>query len=129
MPGQLGTNIITEILPGAVGLTGGSQAITLQSTADGLTAHATGGQGSATPITTKLARFSTVATLHDSSILPAAIAGSSLTVRNDGVAGMDVYPQNNGDIINALAVNTPLTCGAASTTTFRCYTTGKWVSN
>jgi len=129
MIGQQGTTIATEILPGTVGLTGGSQMVSLQSSADGLVAHAGGGQASATPITTKFARFSTVATLNDSSILPAAIAGLSVTVRNDGVAAMNVFPQNNGDIINALAVNTALSCAAASTTVFRCYTTGKWVSN
>jgi len=43
--------------------------------ADGLSAHALGGQSGATKITTPIARFSTVASAGDSCILPAALPG------------------------------------------------------
>ena len=122
--------LLIEVLPGgAPGPSEQINAVALLSSADGLVARAGGGQGSATPITTRLARFATCATLNDSSILPAAVAGLIVVVRNDGAANMAVFPQNNGDIINALAVNTAIAVNAASTTTFRCFTTGKWVTN
>ena len=131
MPGSFGTNVALEVIPGQGPVGPGSQnnLIALLSTQDGLTAHAGGGQGSATPITSRMARFSTCATLNDSSLLPAATAGLVVTVRNDGAAGMNIFPQNNGDIINALAVNTAISLAAATTMIFRCYTTGKWVTN
>jgi hypothetical protein len=128
-PGSLGNSVLIEVLPGVIGLNQQAQAITLLSTQDGLVAHAGGGQGAALAITSRMARFITVATIADSSLLPPAIAGLLVTVRNDGANSMNVFPQANGDIINALAANTALACAAASTTTFRCYTTGKWVSN
>jgi hypothetical protein len=131
MPGASGTILSIEVIPG-LGQPGPitqNNLIALLSTQDGLVAHAGGGQANATPILSRAARFATCATLNDSSLLPAAVAGLVIKVNNGGAANMAVFPQNNGDIINALAVNTAIAVNAGATLTFTCYTTGKWVTN
>lgn len=105
-------------------------AVILESTTDAIVARAGGGQGLATPLTAKFNRVATVATTADSVLLPAALAGMAVRVRNDGANAMNVYPQNNGDIINALAVNTAFSQAAAGlTVVYVCYTTGKWTTS
>ncbi len=65
----------------------------------GLTAFATGGQGSATQVNASYAQFSTVATLADSGRLPPVFAvGSVITVKNDGAADMDMFPSSGDDL-------------------------------
>jgi hypothetical protein len=65
----------------------------------GLTAFATGGQGSATAIAASYAVFSTVATLADSGRLPDVFAVNTVvTVKNDGAADMDLFPASGDDL-------------------------------
>ncbi len=65
----------------------------------GLTAFATGGQGSATQVNAAYAQFSTVATLADSGRLPPVFkVGSIITVKNDGAADMDMFPSSGDDL-------------------------------
>lgn len=98
----------------------------LFSAADGLTAHAGGGQGSATPITTQMARFTTVATAADSAVLPVSTPGMSYTVSNAAAANsMNVFPAT-GEFINALAVNTAFAVVAGKTCEFVCMKAGQW---
>lgn len=97
----------------------------LFSAADSLTAHAGGGQGSATPITTQMARFTTVATIADSSVLPSAIPGMSYTVMNAGAASMNVFPAT-GEIINALSANAAFAVASGKTCEFVCAKAGQW---
>lgn len=98
----------------------------LFSAADGLTAHAGGGQGSALPITTQMARFTTVATAADSAVLPSAIPGMSYTVSNAAAANsMNVFPAT-GEIINALAANAAFAVVAGKTCEFVCMKAGQW---
>lgn len=105
-------------------------AVILESTTDAIVARAGGGQGLATPLTSKFNRVATVATAADSVLLPAALAGLAIRVRNDGANAMNVFPQSNGDIINALAVNTAFSQTAAGlTVSYTCYTTGKWTTS
>ncbi len=68
-----------------------------------LTAFATGGQGSATVISVgaSFAQFSTCANAGDSGLLPIPITGQVLTVLNDGVAAMDLFPSSTNTIENA----------------------------
>ncbi len=80
-------------------------------TADGLTAHAGGGQGSATPCGLGISVFTTVATNNDSAILNTGVIGGMMqVVSNLGVASIDVYPPSGGKI-DSLSVNAPLTIG------------------
>ena len=65
----------------------------------GLTAFATGGQGSATQVNASYAVFSTVATLADSGRLPPVFkVNSIITVKNDGAADMDLFPSSGDDL-------------------------------
>ena len=65
----------------------------------GLTAFATGGQGSATQVNASYAVFSTVATLADSGRLPPVFkVNSVITIKNDGAADMDMFPSSGDDL-------------------------------
>ena len=125
-----GTRGIISVLPGqGLAPTENTYVVTLASTTPdaGLTAHAGGGQALATPITTKFARFSVVATAADSSVLPpASTPGSSVFVINAGAAAMNVFPNGATDIINALAVQTAFSVSAGKSCEFICAATGKW---
>jgi len=115
-----------QLLPSAPGAGQAIISYQLASSAAGLVALAGGGQPGATPIATLFARFDTVATGGDSSVLPAAIAGTNVAVNNSGAASMNVYPKGTTDIINALAVQTPFAVAAGKTCEFFCMVTGKW---
>lgn len=98
------------------------------SSANALTAHAGGGQGSALALPKAVNRVTTVATAGDSVLLPAALAGRSVIVINAAASNaMDCFPQS-GEIINALAANTALSIAADSTVTFFCAVNGTWNS-
>jgi len=94
------------------------------SNADALTARAGGGQGSATPINTMQARFTTVATAADSAILPANVAGLQIAVFNAAAANaMNVFPPTGGQI-NALGVNAAFSLAAGKNAMFACLNAG-----
>lgn len=88
-----------------------------QSINDGLTALAGGGQTGATPLTPGFNTVSTVVTTGDSVILPANVAGQSVTVTNTSANSLNVFPAV-GDTINALGVNASIAVAAAATTIF-----------
>lgn len=92
-----------------------------------MTAYAGGGQTNATPITTVISRFTTVANSGDSSILPLSAPGAELTVVNAGSQPMSVYPQS-GEAINAGAVNAAFSVANGKTAFFSCAVTGTWNS-
>lgn len=93
---------------------------------DGQTAHAGGGQGSATLIAASMVRFSTVVTAGDSAILPASKPGMNIIVTNATAAtSMNVFPAV-GDAINALGANAAFALGGGKSVTFICYTSGQW---
>lgn len=96
-----------------------------QSVQEGLTAHAGGGQGSATPITAMVARFTTVATIADSAILPVAVAGLEITVINAASNSMNVFP-DVGSTINALGANAAFALAGGKTVTFFTTKAGAW---
>lgn len=76
-----------------------SHVLAAHETEVGMTAFATGGQGSATQITSSYNVFSTVATGGDSSKLPATFAvGTKVYIKNDGAAAMDVFPSTGDDL-------------------------------
>lgn len=98
----------------------------LFSAADGLVAHAGGGQGAALPITTQMARFITVATAADSAILPVSVPGMSYTVSNAAAANsMNVFPAT-GEQINIIAVNGAFAVASQKTVEFVCMKAGQW---
>lgn len=70
----------------------------------GLTAFATGGQGSAVALTGQYNNVTTVATAGDSVKLLTAVTGTVQEVKNSGATTLAVFP-NTSDSLNALAVN------------------------
>lgn len=95
--------------------------------ANGLTAHAAGGQASALALTAGINRVTTVATIGDSVKLPAATVNKRVVVINAGANSMDVFPVTGG-IINALAANAALAVAANKTVIFVCALAGTWNS-
>jgi hypothetical protein len=95
--------------------------------ANALTAHAGGGQGSATPITTCIARFTTVATAADSAVLPVSSPGMQITVTNAGANSMNLFP-NGTEQINALGASAAFAIAAGKTASLSCAVAGQWHS-
>lgn len=102
--------------------------INILSNANALTAHAGGGQGSATALTKQINRVTTVASSGDSVVLPASSAGLFVIVINAAAANpMDCFPAS-GDAINALAANTAFSIAENKTAIFYCAVNGTWNS-
>lgn len=98
----------------------------LNSSADALTAHAGGGQGSALPLPARINRVTTVGTAADSVLLPPSTPGKVVFVINAAAANsMNIFPQT-GDIINALSANTALAVVVNKTVIFVCAKAGQW---
>lgn len=97
-------------------------------TANGLTAHAGGGQASGLLLTASINRITTVTSANDSVKLPPSVAGTSITVINAAAANsMNVYP-SSGEAINAIAADSPFAMVANKTATFHCAVAGTWNS-
>lgn len=97
----------------------------------GLTAHAGGGQASATPITAMTAVFSTVATTADSAVLPSATGlptGAVLTISviNNGANSMAVFCPT-GSTMNGTS-NGSVTVTNTTPTIFYATSPTAWVS-
>lgn len=97
------------------------------SSADGLVAHAGGGQAGATPLTTMQNFFGTVVTAGDSALLPAAKVGMEVAVINKAALSMNVFPQP-GEQMNGAANAAQAVVGGAngSVTIFFCGSSGAW---
>lgn len=97
-----------------------------QAAEDGITAHAGGGQASATPLsaTKNLHRISVCATAADSVLMPPALAGQSHYLRNDGAAFAGVFP-TGAETINGLAT---VALPAGQGMWLGCTTTGAWTT-
>lgn len=125
-----GTKVQNSVLPSSLGIgaMGAENAVVLQSSQDGVTAHAGGGQANGVPITANVVNVTTVATAADSLTLPKALAGVDIVVHNSAaVNSMNVFPAT-GETINGTAANTALAIGAGKSTTFTCLTAGAWIT-
>ncbi len=112
---------------GNVVLAADPNGVCIVSSQDALTAFAGGGQGSATKITSSIARFATVATAADSSVLPSAVAGMEITVVNSGAASMNVFPAS-GEKIDGGSTNAAVAIVNGKSATFYCTVAGQWFS-
>lgn len=90
-----------------------------------ITAFATGGQASATQLTSDNNRIATCATDGDSVKLPAATAGRRIFVKNAGAASCDVFP-STGEFIDAALVNVAYALPTVKSAWFVCITAGTW---
>lgn len=94
----------------------------------GITAFATGGQGSATQLSASFNEVTTAATAGDSVKLPAAKAGLRVVVKNDGASAIDVFPYT-GDTINDGAANAAIRVEVGSIVSFYAISATNWESN
>lgn len=104
---------------------GYSGSLATQSAVTGITAHAGGGQGSATALPAMLNRVTTVATAGDSVVMPASVAGLAITVVNSAINSCNVFPAS-GDNINSLGANAAFALAGGQTATFECPVAGFW---
>jgi hypothetical protein len=87
---------------GATSITLGAPVV--QGATTGITAFATGGQASATALTTDINFVTTVATTDDSVKLPTAALGKRVVVQNLGANSLGIFPATGG-AIDALGDN------------------------
>lgn len=106
---------------------GYSGSLQTQSSTNGITAFATGGQGSAVLLTTQINRVTTVATAADSVKLPVSVAGMNITLINAAANSLNLFP-NTGEVINALAANAAFAVAANKTVKLFCAVAGTWNS-
>lgn len=100
-----------------------------RSATTGLTAFAGGGQAGATPLPSIMNEVNTVATAADSVILPKALTGMSVIVKNNAAANsLNIFPFV-GDAINALSTNAAYALAVTKTVEFICFTDGFWDTN
>jgi hypothetical protein len=98
----------------------------LASATDGMTAHAGGGQGSATPLLSDINRVTTVASAGDSVGLPVAVVGMEITVSNAAaVNSMNVFPASS-EQVNAGGANAAFAVAAGKTAQFSCAKAQQW---
>lgn len=97
----------------------------LEQASNAVTAFATGGQTSATQLTSNINRISVCATAGDSVKLPLAAAGSTVIVINDGAAAAQVFGKTT-DTINSIATATGVTLPAGAVAIFFATTTINW---
>jgi len=100
----------------------------IKSVAPAVTAFATGGKPSATPLTEEINVITTCATALDSVLLPAAVVGLKITIANLGAATCAVYAAGTNTIDDVATAN-PVVLQVEDVVTFYCYTTAKWQSD
>jgi hypothetical protein len=91
----------------------------------GITAFATGGQASATQLSSDISIVTTCATAADSVKLPAAASGRIMSVTNSGAAALAVFP-GTGDTIDGLSANASVTIPIAGTQVYRGISASAW---
>lgn len=94
---------------------------------DTITAHAGGGRSSASALQYGWNRVSVCATNADSVVLPAAVAGASVLVIQDGAANAQVFGAGS-DTVDGVAGATGVVLSAAKRAWFYCTTAGAWQS-
>ena len=104
---------------------GFSGSLFTESAKDNITAFATGGQTSATQLTTQTSRITTVATAGDSIKLPASAPGLELMVINSGANPMQVFGAG-ADTIDGVATATGVSQMTNSVVIYVCTTAGAW---
>lgn len=93
---------------------------------DAIVAFAGGGKASATPLFNSFNRIGTCATGGDSVLLPKAIAGSAVFVRNDGAQSCNMFGKGT-DTIDAAPTANATALAAAHGVMLMCVTAGAWV--
>lgn len=100
---------------------------TNRSFANGIVAHAGGGKDDAfqIPASKSMVSIDTVATAGDSLLLPQAVAGTWLMVRNAGVESANLYGKDTNQINGAATANAYALASNVSALFF-CAVDGQW---
>ena len=98
------------------------------SSATTITALAGGGATGATLLTSLYNNITVSATAKDSVMLPKAVAGKVVYVKNNGAAALDVFPYT-GDKINDLAADLAVTVPVEAEVKFTAISTTEWQTN
>lgn len=132
IPGGPNANL-NNIGPGPLLFTIDSSGHVIQTYANGIVAHAGGGQANALLLTGNNNRIATVATIGDSVLLPPAVPGMRVAVTNGTANSVNVFPSSaaqggvvGGDAINALGANAAYALAGAKTAYFICSLLGQW---
>jgi len=139
------SNVISGIMDGSVAVTGSNNKIsgvitgsitdsgngndfggTIFGATSAITAFATGGQGSATQLTSKINQISVCATGGDSVKLPAAAAGREVVIINNGASACDVFPSTSDNLGSGVDTAASLATGAKIT--YVSYDTTNWIA-
>lgn len=97
----------------------------LYTTANAITAFATGGQASAVLLGAAMNRVTVVATTGDSVKLPLSKVGAELEVYNRGANSLNVFPAV-GEQISTLGANTAYPLATVKSAKFSCMVAGNW---
>ncbi len=97
------------------------------SSTNAVTAFATGGQTSATQLTTGFNRIATCATAGDSVKLPTSAAGRMVVVWNAGAASAQVFGAGT-DTINSVATATGVPQAINTLVVYHCFAAGNWIA-
>lgn len=106
--------------------TGYAGSLETQSTVTGITAHAGGGQTSATQLTAMMNQITTTATTGDSVVLPASAVGLQITVANNGANSANVFCPS-GSTMNGTS-NGSSALAAATVGIYFCIAALTWIS-
>ncbi len=93
-----------------------------------VTAHAGGGQTSATLLTSSFNNITVVANAADSVKLPASSVGTVITVSNQGANAAQIFG-TSPDTINGVATGTGISIPVGAIFVFTCAVVGNWLQN
>lgn len=106
-----------------------ASALLAQPSANSLTAHSGGGQGSALALTKQINNVATVAAPADSVKLPVSVAGRTITIINSAATNaMQVFGAGT-DTINGVATGTGVSQAAGTVVNYTCTLAGAWFAN
>jgi hypothetical protein len=95
--------------------------------AGSITAHAGGGQASATPLTAAINLVAVSATAGDSCMLPPATGGQLMWISNAGAASTQIFAANGtSDTINGIAGSTGVALAAGKSDVAMSPLAGAW---
>jgi hypothetical protein len=120
-----GAGVAAESWGAVIGI-GSVNGLLIQSATDSITAHAGGGQTSATQLTAQFNHVTVVASAADSVKLPPSVVGMQIEMTNSSANSMQAFG-TSPDTINGAATGTGVAVAAGKTAIFTCYTAGAWI--
>lgn len=117
--------LLTNQQGAGISISLGPTELLYESSTDNITAYASGGQTSATPLVSEMNRVTTAASAGASVLLPVSAAGLTIIIENAGANPIQVFG-NGTDTINGVAYATGVSQMPQSVAIYTCYTAGAW---